>query len=326
MRLQAAIRLVFAASIGLVASLHEARSSDAFPTRPLTIVVGFTPGGSSDTGARMLAEKLSPRLGQPVLVENKPGAGGMLATTQTLQKPADGYTLLFLASAHTVTAAMRQSMTFDPVEDLEWISTVATYGMVFGVRQDSSFRTLQDLIVAAKSKPRSMTYYSVGHGTGHHLLGEWLNAAAGIEMTHVPYRGSGAALSDFMSGRVDLMIDTMTFAYPQVQAGAVRPLAVTSRSVPTEMEKVPFSGDVVPGVQYESWLGVAVRKGTPQEVVDRLRKEVVSVVKSEEFQRDISRLGANATPSTGNEFKERVGREIAEFGRVIAARNIERQQ
>jgi tripartite-type tricarboxylate transporter receptor subunit TctC len=309
---------------GLVAP-GRAGASDAFPDRPLRLVVGFAPGGSSDTVARLIAERLAPRLGQPVLVENKPGAGGRLGTTMVLRDPADGYQLLLLASAHSVSAAISQTLPFDPVADLEWISTAATYGMAFAVRPDSPYRSLAEMIAAAKAKPKSLSYYSVGFGTGHHLLGEWLNAATGAEFTHVPYRGSAAAFTDFAGGRVDLMIDTMTFVYPQTLGRTVRPLAVTSRQVPAELADVPFSGDVVPGLAYESWLGLAMRKGTPQGIVERLRSEVAAVVSSDGFTREMQRLGANATPSTGPAFSDRVRREIADFGRIIEARNIPRQ-
>lgn len=316
-----AVVVIFAATL----AVKDGRAADNYPNRPVRIVVGFAPGGSSDTAARLVGERLSKRLGQPVVVENKPGAGGMLATTQALNEPADGYSLLLLASAHSVAAAMRAKLTFDPVDDLEWISTVSTYGMVIGVRPGSPYGSLAELIEAAKAKPGSINYYSVGFGTGHHLLGEWLNAATGAGLVHVPYRGSTPALTDFLGGRVEVMIDTMTFAYPQSLAGAVRPLAVTTRDVPAEMKNVAFSGDVVPGLEYESWLGIAARKGLPLDVADRLRREVVEIVRSDDFRKQMLALGANATPSTAAEFAGRVKREISEFNKVIDARNIERQ-
>lgn len=313
--------------IGLIASVlfaTDGRAGEEYPERPVRIVVGFAPGGSSDTAARLVAERLAKKLG-PVIVENKPGAGGMLATAQVLREPSDGYTLLLLASAHSVAAAMRANLPFDPVNDLEWISTVATYGMVFGVRPGSPYRSLTEIIAAAKAKPGSISFYSVGFGTGHHLLGEWLNAATGAQFLHVPYRGSSPALTDFLGRRVDLMIDTMTFAYPQTLAGAVRPLAVTTRQVPSELKDVPYAGDVVPGLEYESWLGIAAKKGIPGAVAERLRHDVVDIVQSDDFSKRMQELGANAAASTAAEFASRVRREIGEFNKVIDARGIERQ-
>ena len=319
------VRATFAILFACVLLVTEGLAADDYPNRTVRIVVGFAPGGSSDTAARLVGDRLSKRLGQPVVIENKPGAGGMLATTQVLNEPADGYALLLLASAHSVAAAMRARLPFDPVEDLEWISTVSTYGMIVGVRPNSTYNSLAELIAAAKAKPGSVSFYSVGFGTGHHLLGEWINAATGAGLVHVPYRGSTPALADFLGGRVDVMIDTMTFAYPQSFAGTVRPLAVTTREVPAEMKNVAFSGDVVPDLEYESWLGIAAKKGIPPKVADRLRQEVVAIVRSDDFLKEMRALGANATPSTAAEFAGRVKREIAEFNKVINARGIERQ-
>jgi tripartite-type tricarboxylate transporter receptor subunit TctC len=318
---KAAVAVVFASTL----SVKGGRAADEYPNRPVRIVVGFAPGGSSDIAARLVGERLSKRLGQPVIIENKPGAGGMLGTMQVLNEPADGHSLLLLASAHSVAAAMRVKLPFDPVDDLEWISTVSTYGMVVGVRPGSPYNSFAELIAAAKAKPGSINFYSVGFGTGHHLLGEWINAATGAGLVHVPYRGSSPALADFLGGRVEVMIDTMTFAYPQYLAGTVRPLAVTTHEVPAEMRNVPYSGDVVPGLEYESWLGIAAKKGIPPKVADRLRREIVSIVKSDDFQKEMRALGANATPSTALEFAGRVKREITEFNKVIDARGIERQ-
>ncbi|MDB5618180.1 tripartite tricarboxylate transporter substrate-binding protein [Tardiphaga sp.] len=319
------VKAAVAIAVALAFTAREGRAADEYPSRLIRMVVGFAPGGSSDTAARLVGERLSKRLGQPVVIENKPGAGGMSATTQVLNEPADGYSLLLLASAHSVAAAMRAKLPFDPVDDLEWISTVATYGMVVGVRPGSPYGSLPELIAAAKEKPGTIHFYSVGFGTAHHLLGEWINAATGAGLVHVPYRGSTPALADFLGGRVEVMIDTMTFAYPQSVAGAVRPLAVTTRQVPAEMKDVAFSGDIVPGLEYESWLGIAAKKGIPADVADRLRREVVAIVKSDDFQKEMRALGANATPSTAAEFAGRVKREISEFNKVIDARGIERQ-
>jgi tripartite-type tricarboxylate transporter receptor subunit TctC len=318
------VRVAVAVLCAVAMTAKEARAADDYPNRAIRIVVGFAPGGSSDTAARLVGVRLSKRLGQPVIIENKPGAGGMTATTQVLNDPADGYSLL-LASAHSVAAAIRAKLLFDPVEDLEWISTVSTYGMVIGVRPGSPYTSFAELIAAAKAKPGSISFYSVGFGTAHHLLGEWINAATGTGLVHVPYRGSSPALADFLGGRVDVMIDTMTFAYPQSVAGSVRPLAVTTPNVPAEIKDVTFSGDVVPGLAYESWLGIAARKGIPPAVADRLRREIVAIVGSDEFGQQMRLLGANAKSSTGPEFAARVKREIVDFNKVIDARGIERQ-
>jgi len=299
-----------------------AAAQERYPNRPLKIVVGFAPGGSSDIAARVIAEHLSKKLNQPVIVENKPGGGGMIAADQVAKAAPDGYTLFLVPSGHGVMAAMRASLPFEPVNDFTWLSTLVTYGMVFGVRPDSPHKSLGDVIAASKAAPKSISYYSVGPGTAHHLLGEWLNAAAGIEMVHVPYRGSTPALSDFMSGRVDLMIDTMTFALPQTEGGNVRPLAVTSRDRPERMAGVPFSGTVVEGLEYESWLGLAAPKNLPPDIVELLHRSIAESVASPEFAAKMLTIGAAAKSSTPVDFRARVEREIAQFSKVVASRAI----
>jgi tripartite-type tricarboxylate transporter receptor subunit TctC len=217
---------------------------------------------------------------------------------------------------------MRRQLPFDALDDFTWLSTLVTYGMVYGVRTDSPFRSLGDLVTAAKAAPKSLSYYSVGVGTAHHLLGEWLNAATGIELLHVPYRGSAAALTDFLAGRVDLMIDTMTFALPQTEGGKVRPLAVTSKDRPDAMKDIPFSGTVAEGLEYESWLGLIAPKGLPPDVLDRLSTAIRESVASPEFAAKMTPLGATARVSAPAAFRARVERDIAHFKRVVAARSI----
>lgn len=310
----------------LVASSVLAGAVVAEPVaRPVRIVVGFAPGGSTDIAARALAEPLAGRLGQPVIVENRPGAGGLSAAEQVAKSLPDGTTLLLVASAHAVTAAMRRELPFDPVSDFTWLSTLVTYPMVFGVRPDSPFDSLGDVIAAARVRPGALSYYSVGTGTAHHLLGEWLNAAAGIDLVHVPYRGSSQALPDFLAGRVDLMIDTMTFALPQAQAGRMRPLAVTARNRSGAMAEVPLSGAVIPGLAYESWLGVAAPRDLGADTAARLAAAIREEVRNPAFAAAMATLGADASDSTPAAFRARVEHDIAVFGRVVSARAIARE-
>jgi tripartite-type tricarboxylate transporter receptor subunit TctC len=318
----AVTRSCLALALVIPAARSAAAKAQEFPGRPLRIVVGFAPGGSSDITARAIADLLPNRLGRPVIVENRPGAGGLSAADQVAKSPADGNTLLLVASAHAVTAAMRRELPFDPVNDFTWLSTLVTYGMVYGVRPDSPYTSLRDLIAAAKAAPGSLSYYSVGVGTAHHLLGEWLNAGAGIELVHVPYRGSSQALTDFVAGRVDLMIDTMTFALPQAEAGRLRPLAVTSRHRVGPMVDVAFSGSVIEGLEYESWLGLAAPKNLAPDAAARLAKAVQEAVRSPPFIAKMAALGADAKESTPAEFRSRVEQDIENFKRIVSARSI----
>lgn len=302
--------------------LEPSAQAQDFPNKPVKIIVGFTAGGSTDIVARLVAAKLQASWGQPVIVENKAGAGGAIAAEFVAKSPADGYTILLPPSGHSSSAAMRRSLPYDAVNDFSWISTITTYGMMLAVRPESTIQTVEDLIRHAKANPNKLSYYSVGVGTAHHLIGEWLNAAAGIEINHVPYRGSGAALPDFMGGQVDLMIDTMTFALTQAQTGKARPLAVTSQRRLEELPAVPLMSEKFPGFAYESWIGLAGPKGMPPAIVTKISAEVNQIVKMPDIQARLKELGAVPQGSTPEEFKARVASDIETFAKIIKLRNI----
>jgi tripartite-type tricarboxylate transporter receptor subunit TctC len=293
-----------------------------YPTRPVKILMGSTPGGSGDTGARLIAAKLSERLGQPFIVENKPGATGTIAAEQVARSEPDGYTLLFTASWHSTVAAIRKALPYDSVNDFTWISTLTTYGMMLGVKSDSPFRRLEDLIAHARAHPRTLTYYSVGIGSGHHLVGEMLLAQTGVEIVHVPYRGSSAAFPDFLAGRVDLMIDTMTFGLPQAKGGTVRPLAITSDERLEDLPDVPTTSQVVPGLRYDSWLGLLGPPRLPAPIVERLNREMREIVKLPDVVARLKELGALPRSSSPQEFRTRVENEIVMFKQVVEQRGI----
>jgi tripartite-type tricarboxylate transporter receptor subunit TctC len=320
-----AARRLTLASIIAIAGAAPAAAQGEYPVRPVRIIMGSTPGGSGDIGARLVAAKLSERLGQPFVVENKPGAAGTIAAEQVMRAEPDGYTLLFTASWHSTVASMRKTLPYDSVNDFTWISTLTTYGMMLGVRQDSPFRRLGDLIAYAKANPRKLTYYSVGIGSGHHLIGEWFLAEAGIEIVHVPYRGSSAAFPDFLAGRVDVMIDTMTFALTQAKAGTVRPLAITSDQPMEELPGVPTTAQVLPSLRYDSWLGLLGPRNLPAPVLQRLNNEMQEIVKLPDVVARLKELGATPRASTPEEFRKRVESEIVMFRQVVEKRGIPTQ-
>jgi tripartite-type tricarboxylate transporter receptor subunit TctC len=309
----------------LLADLQMAASAFAqadYPNKPIRIIVGFTAGGSTDIVARLVAAKMQASFGQPVVVENKPGAGGAIAAEFVAKSAPDGYTILLPPSGHSSSAAMRKSLPYDAVNDFAWISTITTYGMMFAVRPGSPIQTVEDLIKHAKASPNKLSYYSVGVGTGHHLIGEWLNTAAGIEINHVPYRGSAAALPDFMGGQVDVMVDTMTFALTQAQAGKAKPLAVTSKRRLVELPHVPTMSEKVPGFVYESWIGLAGPKGLSPAIVQKINAEIAQIVKMPDIQARLKDIGATPQSSTPEEFRNLVASDIETFTKVIKLRNI----
>jgi tripartite-type tricarboxylate transporter receptor subunit TctC len=304
----------------------QAPAGAAWPNRPLRMIMGGPPGGSGDLGARLLAGKLTTLLGQPCIVENKPGATGALAAAEVARAAPDGYTLLFTASWHSTSAVIKTTLPYDTLKDFSFVSTLMTYGMMLAVRPDSPYRTLEDLIAAARRDPGRLTYYSVGIGSAHNLIGEWLNVATGAEITHVPYRGSGVALPDFLAGRVDLMIETMTVALAQVQAGKARPLAVTSAERLAELPDVRRTSEIFPGFTYDSWLGLLAPPNLPPPLLARLNGAVRDACASPEIAARIRELGAVPAPCSPEEFRARVTREIAHFAEIVETRKIPKQE
>ncbi|WP_043837172.1 tripartite tricarboxylate transporter substrate-binding protein [Muricoccus aerilatus] len=319
-------RLAAVAAAGIItARAAPAGAQPAWPTRPVRLLVGSTPGGSADIGARIVSARLAARIGQPVVVENKPGATGLIAAAEVARAAPDGHTLLFTASWHSTAAAMRTALPFDPLGDFSFLSTLVTYGMMLAVRPSSPYARLEDLLAAARARPGTLSYYSVGIGSGHHLIGEWLLGATGVEMVHVPYRGSAAALPDFMAGRVDLMIDTMTIAFEMARKETIRPLAITSTAPMPELPGVRLASEIVPGFSYESWLGLMGPGGMPGSLMHRLSEEIRLIVAMPDVDARLREMGAVPAASTPEAFHARVAGEIASFNRVVETRRLPRE-
>jgi len=298
--------------------------AQTYPDRPVRLVVGFPPGGSSDTVARVVAQSLSPLLGQPVVVENKPGAGGVIGSDQVAKAAPDGYTLLLATAGHSTAAALMQKLPFDAVRDFAWITTVTTYPFVIATAADSQIRSLPDLIAKAKAAPGRITYSSAGIGTSHHLLGEWLSSQAGIEMNHIPFKGGTSPLTEVLAGRVDLMIETMTLVLPHIKSGKLRGLAVTSPEPKDYLPEVPPAARAVPGLVFQSWLGIAAPAGTPGPVVQKLNSELRKVLSEPEVQQRLAALGGGAAPVTPGEMREQVQTEIERWKKLVESRGIPR--
>lgn len=318
------LQAALAGTAATVPILSGAQTGDAdgWPSRPIRLLVGFAPGGSSDVVARLLAQRIAPLLGQPVVVENRVGAGGMVAAEATSRSAPDGYTWLLIPSGHASQAAMLRRMPIDPVDGLAWIGTLTTYPMFVAVAADSPVRSLRDLIEHSRAAPGRMSFTSVGVGTAHHLIGEWINAESGTDIVHVPYKGSAAAFSDVASGRVEVMIETATAALPWIRGGRLRALAVTSAPGRSPEPGVPEASATIPGLEYESWLGVAMAPGTPAPIVERAGRAIRTVLAQPEVAGKLEDLGGRASPSSGDEFRQRVVDDIQRFRRIVATRKI----
>jgi tripartite-type tricarboxylate transporter receptor subunit TctC len=315
-------RLIVAAALSLAAG---GAASQAYPDRPVKIVVGFPPGGSSDTVARVVADKLTVTLGQPVIVENRPGAGGVTASEFVARAPKDGYTLLLATAGHSTAAAMRKQLPFDAVRDFTWISTITTYPFVIATAPGAPYNSLGDLVAAAKAAPGKITYSSAGIGTSHHLLGEWLNAAAGVDLVHVPFKGGTSPLTEVMSGRVDVMIETMTLTLPQIKGGKLKALAVTSPESVDFLPGVPPAAQMVKELVFQSWLGLAGPAGLPPPVLERLNRDLRATLEMPDVRKRLADLGGAAAPVAPEAMRAQVEREIARWSALVDSRRIERQ-
>jgi tripartite-type tricarboxylate transporter receptor subunit TctC len=308
----------------LVALFSGGVPAQGYPERPVRIVVGFPPGGSSDTVARVVAQNLSPLLKQPVVVENKPGAGGVIGSDTVAKAAPDGYTLLLATAGHSTAAAMMEKLPFDALKDFAWVSTITTYPFAIATSSESSIKSLDDLVKRAKAAPGKVSYSSAGVGTSHHLLGEWLSAEAGIEMNHIPFKGGTSPLTEVLAGRVDIMIETMTLVLPHIKSGKLRGLAVTSPQPKDYLPEVPPAAKSVPGLVFQSWLGIAAPAGTPPAVVETLNKNLRKALAEPEVEKRLAALGGGAAPSSPEEMRRQVQEEIERWKRLVTSRNLQR--
>jgi tripartite-type tricarboxylate transporter receptor subunit TctC len=296
-----------------------------YPSKPLRLVVGFPPGGSADVMGRLIAQKLAEQMGQQVIVDNKPGAGSMVGNEFVARQPADGYTLLLVTGAYPVQAAMVKQLPIDPVKDIAMVSTVTAYPFVVNVRPDSPFKTFGEFVAYAKANPGKLNYASSGIGSVHHLSGELFNALAGTDISHVPFRGGAQPMTELIGGRIDVLFEATTLSVPQIKAGKVRAIAVTSRERTKILPDVPPATDVLPGFEVNSFIGIGVPAGTPAPIVDRLNAEIRKMVAQPDMVQRLVDLGGEPAASTPAEMQRYVAAEIAKWKRVVESRKIEQQ-
>lgn len=318
-------RLLACGALALATTVLPGTSlaADAYPSQPIKLVLPFAAGGQSDVIARMVAERLRPALGQPVVVENVAGAGGMIAAARVARAPADGYTL-FLPNASTLTIAPHlQESSGVKASSFEPIATVSQFPLVLVVNSNSPYKSLAEVIAAAKSKPGKISFASPGVGTTPHLAGESFSQEAGISITHVPYKGGAPALNDLLSGQVDLYFEAPATIVSQIQGGKLRPLAVTGQKRMASLPNVPtVTEQGFPKLTLESWSAFVAPKGTPSAIIDRLRSEIEKVVKSEDFERKLEERGFEPLSSSRAELARMIQGDNARWAQVIKERRI----
>jgi|LNFM01.1.fsa_nt_gb tripartite-type tricarboxylate transporter receptor subunit TctC len=301
-----------------------AQTDAAWPSRPIKWVVPFPPGGAMDVIARTLGEKAARELGQAVVVENRPGAGGNIGADYVAKQPADGYTIMVTSIGMATNRALYPKLTYDPVRDFAPISLLAVVPNVLVVNAaNTSDRSVKDVVARAGKEPGKLTYASAGNGTSIHLAGEVFASMAGVQMTHIPYKGSGPAVTDMLGGQVDLMFDSITSARPHIQSGKLRALAVTTARRSPALPDVPTVAEAgVPGYEVSPWFAVFARMGTPPEVIARLNKVLNDAMKQPETLRKLESVGAEPIGSTPQELATHLNRELERWGKLIQQRDI----
>ena len=300
-------------------------SAQTFPDKPMRFYVGFPPGGSTDLVSRYLGQKLSERLKQPVVVEQKVGATGLIANDAVAKSAPDGATMVLLTGGHPGTAAVMKSLPYDPVKGFGMVSVVIEYPMTISVAPESPIKSFPDLIARAKAAPGKISYSSAGPGSLHHLLGEWMNIEAGTQMLHVPFKGAAPAFTELLGGRIDVLIETATFAIPHVKGGRLRALATSSAGRYPLLPEAATVGETLPGVEFSSWLGIAVSPGTPRPIIERLNGELRSILAEDDTRTRFAGFGGVPAYTTPEAMRSRVEREVARWKKVVETRGIERQ-
>ena len=311
---------VLALSAVLALPVGGARAQGgAWPIRPIRFVVPLPPGGSPDYLSRLLAEHLQPMLGQPLIVENKPGAGGNIAREFVARQPADGYTILMSESSHIMAAGIGAKLPYDPIKDFQPISLAATIPFGLTVNASTPVRSLKEFLDFAKSAPRPLTYGTAGVGAPHHLAAELLRSMTGINIVHVPYKGSAGIIPALLSGEIDFTIGAVNSLLPHFKAGKLRPIAVAGSSRTAILPDVPTIAEAgpLPGYAVDVWLGVMTPAGAPRPIVDRLNGEINRIVRDPQVIKDrLTPVGLEPVGGTPEQFLDVMKAELAKYTKV----------
>ncbi|HZT64084.1 MAG TPA: tripartite tricarboxylate transporter substrate binding protein [Burkholderiales bacterium] len=307
----------------LIASLAAfAAQAQTYPTKPVKIVVGFAPGGGSDFAARVVAQQLTERLKNQVIVENKPGAGSLLGAEYVIKSAPDGYTLLLTPASYTVNPSVYK-LSFDPLNDITPIAQISKGPYIVAVHPSVPAKTLQELVAYAKANPGKLSYASSGNGAHIHVATEYLLYTAGINIVHVPYKGSGPALNDTVGGQVQMIFGSVATALQYVKSGRLRPLAVTTPKRIAAAPDVPTVAESgYPGWEVTNWHGLVGPKGLPKDIVQRLNKEINVAVHSEELKKVLSSDGLEPAGGTPEELAALLKSEVARWAQVVKRANI----
>jgi len=306
----------FSLAVLLAAGLLPASAQD-YPSRPVRWLVGYPAGGSTDILARILGNYFQEKWGQPFVVENKPGAGNNIATEAVVNAAPDGYTLLLVNPANGINATLYKNLKFNFIRDIAPVAGLIRVPNVMEVHPSVPVKTVAEFIEYAKQNPGKINMASSGSGTSIHLSGELFKAMTGVNMVHVPYRGSAPALTDLLGGQVQVMFDNMPSSVGHIKAGSLRPLAVTTETRNEQLPDVPTVGETVPGYEASAWFGIGVPKGTPREIIDKLNKAVQEAFEDPKVKARLSELGGTTLRGTPEDFGNIIAAETEKWKKVV---------
>ena len=316
------LRLLAAAASVLFCSTSTSAlaqaQAPAWPAKPVKIIFGFPPASATDVIARAVGAKLQERWGQPVVIDNRPGAGGNLGSEIAARQPADGYTIFFGTVANAISVSLYSKLNYDYLKDFTPITLVATTPLVLVANADFPAKSVRELIAFAKANPGKVNFGSGGVGTSNHLAGEMFKSATGTDLVHVPYKGTPAAHTDLLSGQISLMWDNIVAVTPHIRSGKLRPIAVTSAQRATSLPDVPTMAEAgLAGFEAVSWIGALVPVGTPKPIVDRIHTDLVAVLRMPDVQEKLAASGAVLVGNTQEQFAEWNRREIAKWSKAV---------
>ena len=309
--------LQLAAGAAALPAVTRMAAAQSYPARPLRMIIGYPPGGSADITARLTGQWLSERLGQPVVVESRPGAATNLATEAVVRAPGDGYTLLLVAPANAINATLYDKLSFNFLRDIVPVAGIIRFPNVVVVNPSLPVKTIPELIAYAKANPGKLNMASSGNGSTIHMSGELFKMLTGINMVHVPYRGGAPALTDLIAGQVHVMFDNVPTSAEHIKAGKLRGLAVTSTTRSAVLPDLPTVADVLPGYEASAWYGLGVPKNTPGEVIDTVNKAMNAVLADPKAQARFAELGASLLPGSPADFGKLLADETEKWGKVV---------
>ena len=314
--------LHLAAGAAALPVISRAARAETYPSRPVRLVVGFPPGGGNDIVARLMGQWLSERLGQPVIIENRPGAATSIATETVVRAPPDGYTLLFVAPSSAINATLYEKLNFNFIHDIAPVAGIIRIPNVMVVNPSVPATSVPEFIAYAKSNPGKINMASPGVGTSVHLSGELFKMMTGIDMVHVPYKGSAPSLTDLLGGQVQVTFATMPSAIEYIRAGRLRALAVTTATRSEALPETPTVSEFVPGYEVSTWYGVGAPNGTPAEVIDKINKEINAGLADPKLKARLADLGGITIAGSPGAFGKLIADETEKWGKVIRAANI----